>query len=113
MSATFTWTIQWMKCVPQSGQYTDVVVTAGWTCSGSQVSGDNTYSSQINGTSEFKMPTGTFTPYDQLTENQVLGWVWTSGTSQSVTEQTVQDAINNLITPPIVELPLPWAAPTA
>ena len=42
MAATITWTIQWMQCKPTDGSLTDVVVTAGWSCAGTQVEGDTT-----------------------------------------------------------------------
>lgn len=106
MSATITWSIQWMRCKPTEGSYTDVVITAGWLCSGTQ----DTYTSGITGSAVFPMPEGTFTPYDQLTETQVLGWVWASGIDKANVEAGVQGQIDNLINPPVVTPPLPWAA---
>ena len=52
-----------------------------------------------------------FTPYDQLTEEKVIGWVQTGLGAEGVAaaELQVQNAIDNLINPPVVYLPLPWA----
>lgn len=117
MSATFSWVIEYMQCKPTEGSYTDVVVTAGWRCNGSQFTstGENAvpYLGTAYGTSEFPMPEGSFTPYNQLTQEQVLGWCYAAGVDQTVQEATVQAQIDAQINPPIVQLPLPWANPAA
>jgi hypothetical protein len=113
MSATFTWAIEWMQCRPTEGSYTDVVVTAGWRCSGAEVSGGKTFTGTCYNSTSFPMPAeGQFTPYDQLTQDQVLGWCWANGVDKAGTEAGVQVQIDNQINPPLVVLPLPWAAPT-
>ena len=115
MSATITWVIEWMSVKPTEGSYTDVVVTAGWRCNGIEASGtpSKDYTASIYGSSAFPMLEGTFTPYDQLTQEQVLGWVWAGGVDKTATEESVQVSIDNEITPPVVQLPLPWATPAA
>ena len=115
MSATFIWTIEWMQCKPTEGQYTDVVVTAGWRCNGVQNAGTPPveYWATSYGTASFPMPEGTFTPYDQLTQNQVLGWCYANGVDQTAIEASVQAQIDQKINPPIIQPPLPWATPAA
>ena len=105
MSATFTWTIGYMQCKPTEGSYTDVVINAGWQCTGVQ----DTYSAANSGSVGFLAPEGTFTPYDQLTQEQVLGWCWASGVNKTQIEENIQEQIDNQINPPIVLPPLPWA----
>lgn len=110
MSATITWQIQWMNAYPQFDGQTDVVISAGWTCNGEQTEGDNTYNASIYNTASFTLnPDVPFTPYADLTQEQVLGWVWDSGVDQTATEAAVQQQIDNQINPPIVQPPLPWA----
>lgn len=104
--STFTWSIRWMQCKPTEGSYTDVVITAEWLCSGSQ----ETYNSGISGSASFPMPEGSFTPYADLTQDQVLGWVWANGVDKDATEAAVQQQIDNAINPPVVTPPLPWSA---
>ncbi len=112
MSATFTWTIQWMQAYPQYEGQTDVVISAGWICTGEQVEGENTYSNSIINVTPFTLdPEQPFTPYADLTQEQVLGWVWASGVDQAATEAAVQQQIDNQINPPIVQPPLPWVTP--
>ena len=105
MSATITWVIEWMECKPTEGSLTDVVVTAGWRCNGVQ----DTYNATVYGTCSFPMPAeGQFTPYADLTQEQVLGWCWANGVDQTATEASVQSQIDNEINPPIIQPPLPW-----
>jgi hypothetical protein len=54
-------------------------------------------------------PTGTFTPYADLTQEQVLGWIWANGVDQTATEAAVQSQINNQINPPVLNLNPPWS----
>jgi hypothetical protein len=108
------WTINQMDCVPQEDGQTDVVVTAHWQCVGTEVSGGDTYTSRAYGTAGFTYTPGTpFTPYDQLTQDQVLTWCWASGVDKTGVETTVQNEITDQITPPVVTPPLPWEAPAA
>ena len=110
MAATITWQIQWMKCKPTDGSLTDVVVTAGWSCAGTQVEGDTTYTGNVYSTCSFPMPEdGQFTPYADLTEQQVLGWCWANGVDQASAEAAVQQQIDDQINPPIIQPPLPWS----
>lgn len=112
MSATITWTIQWMNAYPQYDGQTDVVISAGWSCNGSQMDGETEYVGSVYNTASFTLnPEQPFTPYADLTQEQVLGWVWASGVDQAATEAAVQQQIDNQINPPIVQPPLPWVTP--
>ena len=102
---TITWTVTAMNCYPTVGSETDVVFTVHWTCSGT----DGTYTSSVYSTCSVPMPTGTFTPYDQLTQEQVLGWIWDNGVDKDATEAAVQAQIEAQINPPVVTPPLPWS----
>jgi hypothetical protein len=101
-----TWTVTAMNCYPTVGSETDVVFTVHWTCSGT----DGTYASSVYSTCSVPTPTGTtFTPYSDLTQDQVLGWVWANGVDKDATEAAVVQMIDNQINPPVVTPPLPWA----
>jgi len=76
-STTITWDITAMDCYPQADGETDVVFTVHWNCSGQQTASGKTYNGSVYSTCSLPAPTGSaFTPYDQLTETQVLGWIW-------------------------------------
>lgn len=103
---TFTWTITAMNEYPELDGEQDVVFCAHWTCTGT----DGEYTASVYSSQQITVDSGEpFTPYSQLTQDQVLNWVWSSGVDKAVTEAAVQQQIDNLINPPVVSLPLPWA----
>jgi hypothetical protein len=104
---TILWIIERLLVKPTEGTLTDVVITADWRCNGSQ---DN-YSGTCYGSTSFAPPSGSFTPYDQLTQDQVLGWCFANGVDQSAIEANVTQQINDQINPPIIAPPLPWLPP--
>jgi hypothetical protein len=104
--ATFTWKIESLDVKPTEGEHTDVVVVAHWRCTGV----DGNHGASVYSTCSFPAPEGSFTPYDQLTQEQVLGWCWANGVDKAATEAAVQQQIDNQINPPVITPPLPWAA---
>lgn len=112
MSATITWIIEWMQTTPKTANPPETVITAGWRCNGTQTENAVQYGGTVYNTCSFPQPTegGSFTPYDQLTQEQVLGWIWANGVDKAATEAAVQQQIDNQINPPVVTPPLPWSA---
>ena len=104
---TILWIIERLLVKPTEGSLTDVVITADWRCNGSQ---DN-YSGTCYGSCSFQPPTGSFTPYEDLTEAQVLGWCYANGVDKNAIEANVTQQINDQINPPIIAPPLPWLPP--
>jgi hypothetical protein len=110
MSATITWVIEWMNTTPTTATPPETVITAGWRCNGTQAANGTTYAGTAYGSCSFTYTSGEpFTPYDQLTQNQVLGWCWADGVDKAATEAAVQQQIDNQINPPVIQPPLPWA----
>lgn len=106
MATTCTWSVSALDCYPQAGGETDVVFNVHWTCSGT----DGTYTSSVYSTCAVPAPSGSFTPYADLTQDQVLGWVWANGVDKDAAQAAVQQQIDNQINPPVVTPPLPWTA---
>ena len=104
---TLSWIIERLLVRPTEGSLTDVVITADWRCNGT----DGTYIGSCYGSASFAPPTGSFTPYPDLTEQQVLEWCWSNGVDQTAIEANVTQQIENQINPPVIAPPLPWAAP--
>ena len=104
---TILWLIERLLTKPVEGSNTDVVITADWRCNGTQES----FSGTCYGSCSFAPPTGSFTPYNELTEQQVLDWCFANGVDQAAIEANVTAQIQNQIDPPVVSLPLPWVAP--
>jgi hypothetical protein len=101
---TLSWIIERLLVKPTEGTYTDVVITADWRCNGSQ----DQYSGTCYGSTSFAPPSGSFTPYPDLTEQQVLDWCYANGVDQAAIEANVTLQIENQINPPIIAPPLPW-----
>jgi hypothetical protein len=100
-----SWIIERLLVRKVEGTYSDVVITADWRCNGTQ----DQYSGTCYGSASFAPPSGSgFTPYDQLTEQQVLDWCYANGVDQSAIEANVTQQINDQINPPIIAPPLPW-----
>lgn len=105
MATQITWIIEWMQTTPSSADPAECVVTAGWRCNGV----DGEYVGTAYGSCGFQGPGDPYTPYSELTQDQVLGWVWASGVNKDATEAAVQQQIDNQINPPIIQPPLPWS----
>lgn len=106
MSATFTWSVISMTSYPQAEGQVDVVFQVNWMCSGTEGS----VGASNGGVAYVTYTAGSpYTPYDQLTQEQVLGWVYASGVDQAAVEASVQMQIDERLNPPTVNLPLPWA----
>ena len=103
------WIIEWMKTTPSTATPPEFVIECGWRCSATE----GEFSGTVYSTCSFTQAAetdGTFTPYADLTQDQVLGWVWGSGVDKDATEAAVQQQIDNQKNPPVIQPPLPWAS---
>jgi hypothetical protein len=108
MAITNTWNIVAMNAYPQHEGETDVVFTVHWTLTGT----DGTYTGSVYGSVGVTYAQGSpFTPYAQLTQDQVIGWVKEALGAEQVAnyETNVATQIENQANPPVVTPPLPWA----
>ena len=112
---TISWIIERLLVKPTEGTLTDVVITADWRCNGTETTGsgdtEKTYSGTCYGSCSFAPPTGSFTPYEDLTQQQVLDWCFANGVDKSAIEANVSLQIANQINPPVIAPPLPWLPP--
>ena len=96
-----------MDCYPQSAGQTDVVFNVAWRVNAT----DGTYDATAYGTQGVTYTAGSpFTPYDQLTQSQVVGWVQAAMGAEQVSsiEDNLAASIANQVNPPVVVPPLPW-----
>jgi hypothetical protein len=104
---TFNWVVTALNCLPNAPEGQDYVITVHWTCNGT----DGTYNGSVYSTCSLPVTQGTsFIPYQDLTLETVLGWIWANGVDKAATEAAVQTQIENLVNPPVVTPALPWAA---
>ena len=93
-----------METQKQLDGLTDVVISANWLCK------DDNDIVRTSGFVEFTPPQSGFVPYDQLTEMQVIQWVFNTLGKDKVfaIETALQAQIDYINNPPIVILPNPW-----
>ena len=116
MSNNYEWVIETLDCYPTYESQTNLVFVAHWRCNATStethtVNGQAVpYTASIYSTCPVTYIAGSpFTPYAQLTQQQVLGWIWGSGVSESGTQTALDTMIANQINPPVVSPALPWA----
>ena len=105
---TYSWTITALNSYPEYMGEQDVVFSIFATYTGT----DGTYSSSVDISQSLIIGNETtFTPYADLTEEQVLGWLLAALTQQQINQMqsniTKQIIADNQ--PPFVQLPLPWS----
>ena len=108
-----TWTIEEMDCENIAGE-TNVVVKVTWKVSG----GDDINTCYCKKTSSFAHKSGSsFTPYSELTQAQVLGWIKNivSGSGAGNYMDHINEQINKQIAEKVYtqlevsETDLPWS----
>ena len=105
------WQISNLDCRVQEDGLSDVVYQCHWRVSKTEVDGDKTYSASVYSTCSVPGPNPeSFVPYADLTQEQVLGWIWANGVNKDATEAAVQQQIELQKNPVVVSPPLPWAA---
>ena len=89
------------------------VIVAHWRATDSETVGEGdeavTYSATNYGTCGFTYDASSpdFTPYDDLTEEQVLGWCWNDGVNKDATEASLAANINDQKNPTTAD-GVPW-----
>ena len=104
---TYVWTIDAMYTVQQPDP--NYVVNVLWTLTGDQ----NGTVASIGGNTQFdSQQSSPFIPYDQLTQDIVIGWVQAALGPDGIAnyEANVQGQINSILNPPVSpqNTPLPW-----
>lgn len=108
MANTYTWVISALECYPQHEGYTDVVFNICWR----RQATDGTHSADIYGSQAVTLDAeAPFTPYADLTFDQVVGWLESAFGPELLAAQVaaLDQQIANQINPPVVSPPLPWA----
>jgi hypothetical protein len=104
---SINWIIKQLLVKKTEGSLSNVVILANWSCRAS----DGTYSAVLTGCTDFAPPSENFTPYEDLTQEQVLNWCFASGVDKTAIEANVTAQIADQINPPVIAPPLPWVEP--
>ena len=109
MSVNYVWGVSQLDAYPQHDGETDVVFTVHFNLTGT----DGDYTGYVYGTVGVTYnPEEPFVPYNELTLEQVIGWVQDALGAEQVAayEANVAQQIADQQNPPVVSLPLPWAS---
>ena len=106
---TFTWIVNtlWTETIAGEQNY---VVNAAYDVTGV----DGTYTASLSNTAQFSTASvSPFIPYDELTNDIVVGWIQQDLGVNGVNsiEACIQGQIDSQINPPVVPVntPLPWS----
>ena len=104
----YQWTISALDCKVKEEDLNDVVYTVHWRYRGTDENGitAETYGAQSVGTPD----PDDFTPYDEITKEQVVSWLEASMDVDAM-DVNLANQINLIINPVDVTLPLPWNTP--
>lgn len=108
MSVTYTWKVEKIECRPVVGAYENVVSSVHWRL----FAADGALQESTYGSAAIDLVVGApFTPFDQITEAVVLGWVQAKVGAERIAslEVALAQMIADRIAPPIVSPPLPWS----
>lgn len=104
----YSWIISQLECYPQHEGNQDVVFTIHWR----RQATDGTHTADIYSSQSVILdPDAPFTPYANLTEAQVIGWLETALGAETLAAQeaALDQQIENQINPPVIRPKLPWA----
>tara|TARA_R110000868_G_C10960758_1_gene768464 strand:+ start:668 stop:1000 length:333 start_codon:yes stop_codon:yes gene_type:complete len=107
LSITYTWSVNQMDAYPELDGETDVVFNVHWSLAAT----DGTYHGYAYGTQPVPLAEDvSFTPFEDLTEVQVVGWVQEAMGPERVSELEANAAaqIEVQVNPPVVAPVLPW-----
>lgn len=107
MANTYTWVISQLDAYPQQDGHTDVVFVVHWR----RQATDGEHTADVYGSQAVTLdPEAPFTPYADLTEAQVIGWLEEAFGPETLAAQVAAlgQQIANQINPPTVSPPLPW-----
>ena len=116
MTIAYTWTVTAMDAYPTSPQ-PDCVFCAHWQCVATSdqtqtVNGQTMpYTSRIYSTCNIVYNASEqYIPYANLTQTEVLSWIYENGVDQTATQTALDSMIESQINPTVVTPALPWSA---
>jgi hypothetical protein len=108
MATTYSWVIAGLECYPEHEGEANVVCTVHWR----RQATDGTHMADVYGSQALTLdPDAEFVTFDDLTPAIVEDWLEKAMGEERVValDDALDKQIANIINPPIVSQPLPWA----
>lgn len=100
----YNWIISAMECVKKEGDLNDVVITIHWRYAATK----DDVSTDMYGAVSMPLPTGEdFTAYEDLTKEQVCGWLQATLEVEAM-QESLEKQLDLSINPTNVTLPPPF-----
>lgn len=103
----YLWKIENLQVIPEQAGHTDVVAKVYWKCIASDDNTYDTYWGASYGQMMFSLG-DSFTEYQDLTEEQIMGWCVAAGLNKAQIEAGLESGINNRPDVPTEFKKLPW-----
>ena len=119
MTYQYTWKIVELTTKTNSNNLQNVVTKCVWSVCGSYVEQSNemnrlSWVHHISGNEALPDPQiSSFVPYDQLTEEQVLQWLWNGLVDKNSIEEELKEKLNQSRLGNVNSQVLPWAEQSA
>ena len=104
MAITYTFKVTELEVAPSLDGQSDVVTRVRYNYNGVDANG---YSGSFAGATPMPAPSGSFIPYNELTQETVVAWLDEVSDKPHMQEQITKQ-INNQINPHYVPTPIPW-----
>ena len=106
----FNWVISQLDSIPSIDGMDKVISTIHYRAQKThQVDGTDVFTADQYGALSVGTPhEASFTPYDEVTQAMVEGWLEDSLDTEAI-EANLDAQIQNFLNPPIVAYPLPWS----
>jgi hypothetical protein len=107
MTNTYNWSVRNIFCYPNVDGKENVIFNVQYSVQATD--GINTFTIENSQKLELDLSKN-FTPFDQTTEEQVLGWVKTALGNDSINQIKINldEIVAKLANPPIINPTLPW-----
>lgn len=110
MTNTFTWIAERLDCYPTYENESDVVFTVHWRHNAADAQAPEYSATRYGACGVTYVVSQPYTPYADLTQDQVLGWIWDSAVNKEETQAALDTAIAAQLDPPVISPPLPWTS---
>lgn len=110
MSATFTWNIKNLYCIPAREGKQNIVYSIEWECHARQEVDGKVFVHHTPGTTSMDPPNSNtpFIEFKDVTEEDVYRWAAENGLNKQAVEERLLMLLDTIINPPIVSCMPPW-----
>lgn len=105
------WIIGAIECKPQEGDFTNVIVKIHWRRRAVETVDGKEYSADVCSVYDCPSPGENFISYSEITKEDVESWL-EAGLHVLSIDASLDRQIQDMINPPVIQLPLPWEMTT-